>query len=112
MKAPSLIFLMLAFVWALTGPAQPIRSRTEVVTLGDNLPPEAVPENDRGRIADSFALDHITLLLRRSSANEVALAQLLDDQHDRRSANYHRWLTAREFGRRFGPSQATSATLT
>src|SRR5437879_4807966 len=34
--------------------------------------------------------------------HEPELAELLREQQDERSANYHRWITPEEFGRRFG----------
>ena len=42
------------------------------------------------------------LVLSSSPAQEVELKKVLDDQQNHRSSNYHRWLTAEEFGSRFG----------
>jgi subtilase family serine protease len=46
------------------------------------------------------------LQLKRSPQQEQALETLIDQLHDTRSTNYHQWLTAAEFGQRFGLAQA------
>jgi hypothetical protein len=46
------------------------------------------------------------LLLQRSPDQESALRQLLDDQQNKSSPNYHAWLTPEQFGKQFGPSDA------
>ncbi len=47
-----------------------------------------------------------------SPQQESALKKLLDDQQDRRSPNYHKWLTPGHFGQKFGPSDADIQTIT
>ena len=42
------------------------------------------------------------LQLRRSPEQERALDQLIDQLHDPTSPNFHHWLTAQEFGQRYG----------
>jgi hypothetical protein len=42
------------------------------------------------------------LVLSTSAQQEQELKQLLDEQHKKSSPNYHRWLSAAEFGVRFG----------
>ncbi len=81
-------------------------------TLWANTRPEANAINDRGAVTDSLALDHMMLLLRRPAEREQALAQLIDQMHDRKSPNYHHWLTAKEFGERFGPADADIQAVT
>jgi len=41
---------------------------TKLVTLAGNTRPEANKQNDRGIVADDFAMEHMLLQLRRSSA--------------------------------------------
>ena len=101
--------LALAFVAAvcLTPAAEAGLITTSVndnalVTLGGNTRPEAAAQNDRGPVADSMVLEHMQLVLQRSDAQEAALDALIADQTNRQSANYHKWLTAAEFGQRFG----------
>ncbi|HSC19254.1 MAG TPA: protease pro-enzyme activation domain-containing protein [Rhizomicrobium sp.] len=82
-----------------------------LVMLANNVRPEVTPENDRGPVPDAFPLKEITLLLRRTASKEAALERFLEQQTDRTSSNYHRWLTAREFGERFGAAVSDIATL-
>ncbi len=82
------------------------------VTLAGNVRPEATAANDRGRVEDDFAMDHMLLQLQRSPEQETELEQLIDSMHDRNSPNYQRWLTAQEFGQRFGLAQEDLNTIT
>jgi hypothetical protein len=47
-------------------------------------------------------MQYITLLVRPSVEQGAALKKLLDEQQDRSSANYHRWLTSEQYADRFG----------
>lgn len=73
-------------------------------TLAGNTRAEANVQNDRGRVADAFAMDHMLLQLRRSPEREQALKSFIDQQHDSASPNFHKWLTAARFGQLYGPS--------
>jgi len=73
-------------------------------TLAGNTRPEANLQNDRGKVADSFAIDHMLLQLQRSPERELALRAFIDQQHDSSSPNFHKWLTADQFGQMYGPS--------
>jgi uncharacterized repeat protein (TIGR01451 family) len=72
------------------------------VALAGNTHPEARPANDRGAVANDFTMEHMLLQLRRSPEQEAALQAFLDELHTQGSANFHHWLTAEEFGNRFG----------
>jgi hypothetical protein len=72
------------------------------VTLERNTRPEANAHNDRGAVADDFPMEHMLLQLKRSAEQEKALDQLIDELHRKGSPNFHHWLTAPEFGQRFG----------
>ncbi|MGD0048402.1 MAG: S53 family peptidase [Bryobacteraceae bacterium] len=82
---------------------QPIDSAVRV-TLPGNIRPEATEANDRGAVADSLVLDHLQLLLGRSPAQQAALDAFLASLENAKSPNYHQWITATQFGQRFGPS--------
>jgi hypothetical protein len=58
--------------------------------------------NDRGVVADDFPLEHLQLLLQSSAAQEQTLEALIDDLHNPRSLQFHQFLSAKEFGARFG----------
>ncbi|MFL6351512.1 MAG: protease pro-enzyme activation domain-containing protein [Bryobacteraceae bacterium] len=87
-------------------------SETSLVTLRGNTHPLARPVFDRGAAPADLPLDRMLLVLKRSPAQESALKQLLDDQQNKSSPNYHRWLTPEQFGRQFGPSDQDIQTVT
>jgi len=108
-------------VKAQTGPAStatpPSRITQEVdttrmVTLRGNTHPLARAEFDQGPAPADLVLEHMVLVLKRSAAQESALMQLLEEQQQPSSPNYHRWLTPDEFGRRFGPSDHDIGIIT
>lgn len=57
-------------------------------------------------------MDRMLLVLRRSPEQHSALLKLLDDQQDKSSANYHKWLTPEQFGQQFGPADADIQAVT
>jgi len=75
------------------------------VALRGNVRPEAKPENDRGRVVDSVPLQHMLLQLKRSPQQEAALRLFIDQLQTKGSPNFHHWLTAQEFGERYGVDQ-------
>jgi len=72
--------------------------------LSGNTHPLARAEFDQGALADATPLRRMVLVLQRSSEQETALQQLIDQQQDRSSSMYHQWLTPESFGAAFGPS--------
>jgi subtilase family serine protease len=83
-----------------------------LVTLTGNTRAEARdPANDRGRISDRTRLQHMLLILRRPPARDAALEHYVDGLTDRRSPNYHRWLSATELGVKYGPAERDVATV-
>ena len=89
---------------------QPVdESRTTV--LKGNTHPLARPEFDLGTAAATLPMQRMLLVLKRSPRQESALRMLLDNQQDKASANYHKWLTPDEFGRQFGPTDGDLQTI-
>ena len=84
----------------------------QTFSLEGNTRPEAVWKNDRGRVADSFTLQHMQLLLNRSAASETALRARIEAMTNPASAQYHHWLTAAQFGDEYGPPAEDIATVT
>ena len=78
---------------------------SKLTTLEGNTRPEAKPRYDRGRVPDSLPIEHLFLLLKRSPQRERDLEKLIDDLHNPSSPSFHKWLTATEFGIRFGVAQ-------
>lgn len=74
-------------------------------TLTGHLRPEATPANDRGPVDPTLKLSYVTLNFSQTPAQKADLAQLLADQQNPKSANYHRWLTPEQYAGRFGLSQ-------
>jgi subtilase family serine protease len=68
--------------------------------------------NDRGRVPEDLSMDHMLLQLQRSPEQEQAVQEFIDSQQDSASPNFHQWLTAAEFGERFGASQADIDAVT
>ncbi len=83
-----------------------------LVVLKGNVHPLARLEFDHGPVAGAQPLNRMLLLLQRSSDQELALRQLLDDQQSKSSPNYHAWLTPDQFGKQFGPADADIQAIT
>lgn len=82
----------------------PIDNR-ERSSFKGHLHPRATSDNDRGPVARSLKLDYVTLSLAPSTGQQAELEQLLSEQQDPGSPNYHRWLTAEEYADRFGANE-------
>lgn len=109
-----ILFILVPFASAQANSpriTQAIDGSSRVALIG-NLRPEARPENDRGRVLDSVPLQHMLLLLKRSPEQETALQQFITELQSQGSANFHRWLTAQEFGSRFGVNQSDLDAVT
>jgi hypothetical protein len=90
---------------------QPV-DETQVTILHGNTHRLARPEFDLGTAPASLPMMRMLLVLKRSPEQEFALRKLLDDQQDKKSPNYHKWLTPEQFGKHFGPSDADMQTIT
>ncbi len=82
------------------------------VPLEGNTRPEARAANDRGAVPDDFAMEHMLLQLKRSPEQERAVQQFIDELQTTGSPNFHHWLTAQEFGERFGVAKADLDAIT
>jgi subtilase family serine protease len=78
-----------------------IDARDPVVVRG-SVPAQAQSKYDRGAVEAGFRLGNITLILKPSAAQQTALDQLLAEQQDPASPNYHNWLTPETYAERFG----------
>jgi subtilase family serine protease len=105
-------------VGALASPASatPDRITSPVVssvrTRTNGVHPLATKQNDLGRVGGAKVFRRMVLLLQGSDAQKSELAQLLKDQQNPKSAQYHKWLTPTQFGERFGPSDNDMAKVT
>src|SRR5271157_4442521 len=90
---------------------QPV-DESQLTTLTGNTYPMARPEFDLGAAPASLPMERMLLVLKRSPEQEFALRKLLDDQQDKTSPNYHKWLTPEEVGQQFGPTDTDMQTIT
>jgi len=84
----------------------------QTTVLKGNVHPLARPEFDQGALPESQPMTRMYLVLQRSQEQEGALTQLLEDQQNKNSANFHAWLTPDQFGKQFGPSDADVQAVT
>ena len=89
---------------------QPI-DETQFVRLRGNVHPLARPEFDQGVAPPNLPMQRMLLMLKRSPEQDAALDQLMAEQHDKSSPNFHKWLTPEQFGAQFGPADADIQTV-
>ncbi len=70
-------------------------------TLGGHVPPVVAALPAAGRVA---ATDRLQLGIHLQLRNQDAMQKLLHDQYDRKSTNFHQFLTPQQFNDLFGPS--------
>ncbi len=105
--------LIAVTIFVSGGMAQTIDGNKEnMVTLHGNTRPEANAGNDRGRLDDSYPIDHMFLLLQRSPEKEKALGAMIDQLHNPKSANFHQWMTPAQFGQNYGVAPSDVQKIT
>ena len=90
---------------------QPV-DETQLTVLQGNVHPLARAQFDRGAAPPDLPMNRMLLVLQRSPQQEASLRKLLDDQQDKASPNYHKWLTPEQFGQLFGPADQDIQTVT
>ncbi len=85
---------------------------TKLTVLHGNTHPLARAEFDRGAAPADLPMERMLLVLKRSPEQEAALDQLLAEQQDESSPNYHKWLTPAQFGQQFGVADSDIRTIT
>jgi hypothetical protein len=107
------LFLPVFFFLSIVSLGQQISSRplitqplieSQLMTLKGNTHPLAQPQFDIGAAAPDLPMNRMLLVLKRSPEQEHALHTLLDNQQDKASPHYHKWLTPDDFGAQFGPA--------
>lgn len=76
------------------------------VRLKGNTHPLVRPQFDVATAPPNLLMERMLLVLKRSPEQQTALLKLLDDQQDKLSPNYHKWLTPEQFGEQFGPADS------
>ncbi|HVJ51351.1 MAG TPA: S53 family serine peptidase [Aliidongia sp.] len=77
-----------------------------MVAVEGNTRPETISGTDLGRISDATEFPHLALQLQRSPEQQKSLDKFLEDVHTPGTAEFHHWLSAAEFGQRFGVADA------
>jgi subtilase family serine protease len=85
--------------------AGPIDS-SRMVVLSGQVHHNAQPQYDLGQVSGDFQLPQVTLLTSPSPAQQSALKTFLAEQQDRKSPNFHKWLTPEQYADQFGLSPA------
>jgi uncharacterized protein (TIGR03437 family) len=84
---------------------------SRVAVLAGNRNARAVPQSDLGPVDPGRIVNGITIVFKRTAGQQTALEQLLAEQQDPASPNYHNWLTPEEFADRFGVGSGDSAKV-
>ncbi len=85
---------------------------TQLTVLKGNTHRLARPQFDQGAAPPDLPMERMLLVLKRSPEQESALRKLLDDQQDKGSPSYHKWLTPDQFGKQFGPADQDIQVVT
>jgi len=80
--------------------------------LKGHVSPRVRAGSDQGQVPDALRLEHVSLVLKRSDAQQADLEQLIAQQRDPASAQYRKWLTPEEFADRFGVSTGDVGKIT
>jgi hypothetical protein len=88
----------------ITGPVD----ESHLVTLSGNTHPFAVGRYDQGPVD---ATGRMLVVFKRTPQQEQSLQQLLRDQQNPASPQYHQWLTPDAFGERFGIADSDLQTV-
>ncbi len=83
-----------------------------LVKLTGYTHPMARAEFDLGRVDSNKLMERVVMVLKRSPEQEAALAAFNQQQYDPKSSNFHHWLSAEEFGKLYGPSDADISAVT
>jgi subtilase family serine protease len=74
-------------------------------------PPMARAEFDAGRLPASMHLPGMSVVFKRSAAQEADLQTLITAQQNLKSPQYHQWLTPEQFAARFGVADSDLAKV-
>jgi subtilase family serine protease len=108
--------IILSLLGCATLPAQTNRithavSDVQRTPLQGNVHFKAQPQFDRGVADPDLQLAYMTLLIKKSPAQQAELDQLLADQQNPSSPRYHEWLSPEQYADRFGASPSDVQTI-
>ena len=116
MHRRNLSFLLLcAVTTAIAAPGDrvttPVDARHSHVVPG-RINHLARPQSDQGAVDPSMPMNHLRLITKPSASQQTELLQLLADQQNPSSPQFHKWLTPEQFGVRFGLTPSDQAKVT
>ncbi len=88
----------------------PIRSQ-QMRAMAGTVHPMVALSNDQGQLSGSTVIHGMSLVFRRSAAQEADLKQLLAEQQIPGSEMYHQWLGPRQFAARYGMTASDLAKV-
>ncbi|MGC1781676.1 MAG: S53 family peptidase [Acidobacteriaceae bacterium] len=88
----------------------PIRS-DQMQAVHGTVPPILAMAQDQGALGGSTMISGMSLIFRRSAAQEADLKNLLQEQQTKGSPMYHQWLGPGQFAARYGVSQQDLAKV-
>ena len=111
-------WLALLFMLPMCSSAQqPARRVTQAVdttsrvVINNSRSPVSQAAHDEGRVASGMRLESMSIVFKRSDAQEADLKSLLASQADLHSSSYHQWLDPAAFAARFGMNDADLAAV-
>jgi subtilase family serine protease len=85
---------------------------TRLHRLAGNTRPEVRSAADAGAVGETLAMDHMLLQLQRSPEQERAAETYVQQLHDPKSPNFHKWINAAQYAQSFGLAQQDIDTVT
>jgi subtilase family serine protease len=109
---PAALCLSVATLWAQPDRIISAVDSNQTVTLPGHLHPQAKVQYDQGAVDATFVLPSVTIHLKPSASQQQSLTQLLSDQQNPSSPQYHKWLTPEQYADQFGASANDLAKIT
>jgi subtilase family serine protease len=113
-----IVFTILAFAIGVSASFAAVPDRIAAISpsnrvaLTGSVHPKVKSSTDLGAAPAGKQLTSMTLRFNMTAAQQAALDQLLVDQQDPASPQYHQWLTPAQYGAQFGLSSADIAKVT
>lgn len=108
-------------IWLLAAASAAIAAQSDRITasidgsqpvvLKGSVHAQARLEYDQGAADPSLQLPYVVMVTKPSAAQQAELEQLLAEQQDPTSANYHKWLTPEKYADRFGLSPSDTEKI-
>ncbi len=101
----SFALLFGTFSFAQSGVVQRVHrpvNDADVALLPGSVHPHVAQALDQGSVSANKHLNRMAIFFKPSAAQQRALDELLRQQQDPASPNYHKWLTPEQYGARFG----------